>query len=1274
MSLWTYRLLIALVLVTGFGAAAVVLSLRYIVLPDIDQHRERIASLVSQSAGLKVTIGSIEADWNGLRPHLSLHQVVVYDQGGRAALSLERVEATMSWRSLLIGQPRTHLLEIAGPNLTVRRDAEGRLSVAGLPIESGAEGDGFAGWLLDQRAVLVRDAALVWIDEYRGAPELWLKQVNIRLESIGRRHRMGITALPPPDLAAPIDLRAEWRDTGKRVPSFADWDGRLFAQLRETSLSGWEPWVDLPGGIERGTGAVRVWLDLRDGAVKSIIGDLELTDIRAQLARELNPLELESMSGRLAWRELDDGFELSAARLSLAQPGRPPTPPTIAQLRWHDGRVAGGGAATPRGELTANSLELAPWVALAEQLPVAQSVRELLSELAPRGHLSDLAIAWAGPPTSLDSWSVKGRFFDLEAKPHGAWPGVAGLTGTIDGSERGGTLSIGAQQFRLALPKVFPAALAFDSVVGQASWTGRGDKLSLRLANLAFANADLAGALSGEYRLGGSKYGFADLTGALSRVEAKAVAAYMPLLISDATRSWLATALVAGRSNEVRMRLKGDLVDYPYSLPGRDRGQFLVTVKVEGAEIDYAEGWPRLTDLDGDIVFRANRLEITPRSARMAGVRLQRVRAVIPDMVHHDEVLEVTGEAESATADFLRFIAQSPVDRLLDGTTRDMEAQGQGRLALRLSLPLRHMQDTTIAGSYQFINNRLVIDRDTPVLDTVNGRLEFTESSIRVNAATVQLWGGPASISVASQRDGTVRVNVAGRNSAENLRRELPEPWAQSLRGAADWRATINYRRKVGDLMVESSLVGLGIDLPPPFNKAAADALPMRFERVTGAQRDRLTVSVGGIVSALLLRRIDGDAPVIERMGVALGGAAAQVPERRGVSISGSLKQVDIDAWRALLRTLPIGGTGSGSLEVGEVDLRLGQAEVLGRRFNDVVLRASSQPGGWLGSIASREVTGDLAWRSQGRGRLTARLKQFNLPASKTGPVAAQKVKFDDSELPALDVTVNSFLIADTALGRLELSAQPEGRDWRIERARLSNPDATLQMEGLWQSWLSQPRTQVNLRLDIIDSGKLLARLGFPEGVRGGAGRIEGPLSWAGSPQDLDPATLNGNLIMELSKGQFLKLEPGVARLLGVFNLQNLPRRVSLDFRDLFSEGFSFDEIAGSMRVVRGIGTLDNFRIQGGSARVLMSGEINLPKETQNLQVRVTPYLGDGVALAGALIGGPIAGLASFLVQRVLKDPLAQLVSFEYAVTGTWAEPAVSRISRPEPAPSKEPG
>ncbi|MGZ8264673.1 MAG: YhdP family protein, partial [Burkholderiales bacterium] len=176
--------------------------------------------------------------------------------------------------------------------------------------------------------------------------------------------------------------------------------------------------------------------------------------------------------------------------------------------------------------------------------------------------------------------------------------------------------------------------------------------------------------------------------------------------------------------------------------------------------------------------------------------------------------------------------------------------------------------------------------------------------------------------------------------------------------------------------------------------------------------------------------------------------------------------------------------------------------------------------------------------------------------------------------------------------------------------------------------------------------------------------KIEGQLSWSGSPLEFDYPTLAGQLVVDASNGQFVKLEPGLGKLLGVLSLQALPRRLTLDFRDVFSEGLAFDSIIGSLKIDRGIAVTDNFRIQGPSARVVMAGEVDLVRETQKMRVRVTPHISDSVSIAGALIGGPVAGVAAFIAQKVLKDPLEQLVSFEYNVTGNWADPQVAKVER----------
>jgi uncharacterized protein YhdP len=275
--------------------------------------------------------------------------------------------------------------------------------------------------------------------------------------------------------------------------------------------------------------------------------------------------------------------------------------------------------------------------------------------------------------------------------------------------------------------------------------------------------------------------------------------------------------------------------------------------------------------------------------------------------------------------------------------------------------------------------------------------------------------------------------------------------------------------------------------------------------------------------------------------------------------------------------------------------------------------------------------------------------------------------------LPALDVVVDELLLAERSLGRLELQATPQQRDWRIERLTLITPESQFNVDGVWQNWLTQPRVQANVQLLVNDVGRLLTRLGYPEGVRRGTAKIEGNLAWAGSPQRLDYPTLTGNFVLDAAKGQFLKLDPGIGKLLGILSLQSLPRRITLDFRDIFSEGLAFDEIVGAVKVVQGVASTDNLRMTGPAARINMSGQVDLARETQKLRVKVSPQLSDTFSVAGALIGGPIAGVAAFVAQKLLKDPLDQIAAYEYDVTGTWVEPVVVKVERPQVNPESTP-
>jgi uncharacterized protein YhdP len=271
-------------------------------------------------------------------------------------------------------------------------------------------------------------------------------------------------------------------------------------------------------------------------------------------------------------------------------------------------------------------------------------------------------------------------------------------------------------------------------------------------------------------------------------------------------------------------------------------------------------------------------------------------------------------------------------------------------------------------------------------------------------------------------------------------------------------------------------------------------------------------------------------------------------------------------------------------------------------------------------------------------------------------------------DLPALDIRAENFRFKQQWLGTLELKAAPRVDEWRIEQASFVNGHARVDAEGGWRRTGAGSITRLNVTGEANNLNALFAQFGHGEALRRGSGMLKGQISWPGFPQDFALNQLFGEFRTEWKDGQFAKLEPGLGKLLGLISLQSVPRRFTLDFRDVFSDGFAFDRINGDIKIARGVMLTENFEVSGPAAFVSMQGEVSLPNETQSLKVRVVPEVGEGVAIAATVLGTPVLGLTTLLVQKLLQNPLNKIVAYEYAVTGTWDNPVVARPGQQQAA------
>lgn len=1287
-----------------FGFVALVLALRYSILPNVEIYRPYLEQVVSQRIGQPVSIGRVEASWEGINPDLTLIDVRVADAGGRPALAFSEVEAILSWWSVPSGQIQLRLLRIDEPTLNIRRDSSGQFFIAGLPVGQGDSGGSIPDWILGQRRIRILGATLVWEDELRNAPPLVLEDLDFALDNDGRQHRFGMTALPPGEAASRIDVRGDLR--GRSVERLAAWSGKLYAEVDSADLAVWKQWIDYPVALPHGHGAFRAWVDFADGALREVTSDVSLQDVNLRLAGDLPPLELDHMSGRIGVRLAGKRFEINGKQVELATrpigsvqtgagdaslAGSTRIEPMDFHVDWQPLAKAAGGT----GNASASVLDVGALARLAGHLPLDAHTRRLLSEYAPQGRVSALTAKWTGNAETLQTYSFKAGFEHMALKAQGYFPGFSGLSGAFETTEAGGRASLGAKKPTLDLPGVFPVSMIeLDSLDAEVRWKiEKGVEqgvLDVELLRAEFAGPEAAGSAKGKYRNNGSGPGSIDLTAALSRADARAVWRYMPHEVGEGARFWLRDSLLAGTSNDAKLILKGDLNDFPFL--DKRKGQFLVTVKARDVVLDYGKGWPRIEGIDGDLRFEGNGMVVDAQRGTMLGARLNNTRAEIPDFDKPISTLLVKGRAEGPTAEFLKFIDQSPVADRIDHFTENMRATGNGQLDIALHIPLdeKKLGESKIDGTYSFKNNEVTVDAALPPILQVNGSLKFSGNDLRVPEISGTLFGGPLKIKGGTQKDGRVLINASGTADFAQFRKQVSSPLLDKLSGTVPYRGEILVNKRDADLVVESTLVGLASAFPEPFNKLASEALPMRFEKrllpaaptakgkaPTAPVRDQLSLALGNagnLLSLQMIRRNQSGGFVTERGAIAVG-RPLQLPET-GIALGVTAKKLDLDAWREAMKS------GSGAASSGaspsmpdSISVRAGELTVLGRNFKEIDLAVTNAQSGQLKMyFSSPQASGDLLWDGAGSGKLTARLRKLWLePSDPTIVSLVEKDVEELKELPALDVIADDFALGVRKFGRLELHALNEGGTWRLNQVKMTNPHGELAGSGQWQVGGGKSRTLMDFKIDSSDVGKLLERVGYPGTVRGGTAKLEGKLAWNSSPADLDFKSLSGEMKLDAAKGQFVKLDPGAAgKLLGLISLQGLPRRISLDFGDVLSSGLAFDSVTSKLTVQDGLMRTERLQIDGPSARVIMRGEVDLEKETQRLNVNVQPEMGGTAALGVALIN-PVAGVATWVAHKVLQNPLNQIFGFEYLVTGTWDDPKVDKVSRNDPALSQPP-
>jgi uncharacterized protein (TIGR02099 family) len=1306
---WTWSLSVAATLVVL--AATLSLGFRFVV-DAVPGYRDRLQAKVSEAVGHPVQIGAITLTWHGLRPSLDLRDLALLDTAGHPALRMERLRLGFSLLRLATADLIPDTVEVHGLKLEADVDELGHWSLRGFGGGSAAPHDFSADLerIARLKRVRLRNSSLLLHDPQLSRAPLTFGINQVEVQHSGEHYTMAAQLAPPALLAAQASGSGTLDGDLARPET---WKGGWTVQL--AGIEGW-PWL-----LHHLRPGVRLRLD---GAQLRLAGKVDgghISEIDAQAqAQAVTAVQGKDTLAQVSQLQLDvaatpESNAWTTEIRRLVMDGARGTWPQ-AQGRFHY-------AVTPQGDVldaTADGLrldDLLPWLALAKDLP--ESAARLRDA---RGDVHDLTLHYeqpAAPDGAAPRYSLHARLAGAGLASSNGQPGFTGVDTVIDATQDGGHAVLQQAALEVDLPDTFAQPLPVKSLSGDFSWShaASGADAGWRIAAPQFDWQLLTCNGHGSFSLLLPQDAAASpriaLTADFSSDDVTAFKPYMPKNWGAGARDWLNRALQKVRLPQGHLQLDGPLADYPFV--EKPDGHYMLDLGVADGTLAYAPGWPAAEKMQALLKFRGHGLQIIVSGASLAGNSIDGINAVIPDL--NKGQLSLDGSIHGAAQRFYDVLRGSPVKQKLAGLLDQTEADGPASLNLHLEIPLAgdHI-DVLASGTVHFDGNALLTIQglDQPIRG-LRGAVSFDDHGVHSDGIGGQLYGSTLKGNIhpePTSPDGVLEVQTdTPVNDDDGLFAQFVPQW---LRNRMSGTLHVTGRMPFsgahnGQLVVSSDLRGVGTSLPAPLAKGVDDSLPLSVaigEGGTGrpptAAGDslRILIDAGERMRAALRFAhppgAPGKAMPLRGVELLLGPGGMPHAEADGISVGGAPLELDFEQWQAVIDA--INAPSSGGSDTGGPGLPFLGADLTPQRlfYGDLSVRqvhlvVKPGPTGWSVLLDGANAQGRIDYDKTFGGRVLARLQRLTLDALPAGPAApppagapAEGPPFDPNQAPALDVSCDALQIGNAKLGHLNLQTQRIDGGQAMSRLQLRGGELQTDSHGSWLRRNGSSSATLAFEMSSTNLGQTLQAFGYADTMDAKNAKVSGDLSWAPAPAGLQLALAQGTIKLEVKDGSLNVVKPGAGRVLGLFNLIALPKRLlTFDFHDVVAKGLGFDTVTGSFKLGDGQAQTNDLKLEAPAMKLTLNGRIGLAARDYDQKVTVYPNVTTGVAVGATLIGGPIAGGIALLAQEVFNKPFNALSQFSYHVTGSWdnpqikgsgSEPPKPLLPPPAPPPVETPG
>ncbi|MFQ5981784.1 MAG: YhdP family protein [Woeseiaceae bacterium] len=1236
---------------------AVAVGLFRLMLPRLPEYQEEIKSWASDAIGMQVDFAGMNARWRLRGPEINFYNAeLIRASDSDSLLRVDELSVGVGLMRLLVDRELVvDRVLITDTSFDLRQGEDGGWLVQGVPLEELIvarpdlpEGGGAAVTVTGQ------DIGLdYWPSGAEQAIELMIDNLQVRRDELGLD--IELTVDLPDELGERLEISAVKRTDGEAVTGA--WE--FFVEGTSLTVPGWTRFQ--PSGLpvlSSGKADLSLWLKRSQDGIRSATGNLVVTDLVAGDAFE-SPFGIQ---GRFEFSNDPQGWLLAADNFRLqAVAGEWPNSSLRADVTVDaSGRVQ---AIDARASfINLDNLKLvSPW------LP--ENERSMLDELAPSGMVHGLELRL----TDLGSDSVR---FDVSAELEEAgirakdkWPGVSGFSGQIRADRSGGRIEIESTDLRLDMPKLLGEVIEFDDAIGTVIWRRSKDSTIILSDSVRIRNADLDTRSSLQVSLpsdGGSP--LIDFVSNWNMTDVSAVPRYLPVkVMKPKLYAWYERALVAGRVLRGMTRITGPLDKLPFE---GGEGTLRLEAHVEDGILRFNPKWPPVVQVSADIVIENTRFFSNHNTATMLGNTTVDARAEIANM--RNPVLTIDASSASTLESMRQLSMNSPISNVFGGQLERMQVDGEASFDLQLRYPIRDKLNYEFRTSIRSNGGRLSIQGFAPPLTELSGLVTITRDTMQSDGLTARFLGEPVDIDVSRATEDQPQyfaiVSASGIATAEGLIGELGLPLAGRLEGSTPYDASILFPRgKLENpvplhIAVDTDLEGIALEVPAPVGKGA-DEIRSLSVHIEFPEPDRIDSfgDAGEDIkwSASFLK--GEDAWDFDRGVVAVGGGQAFVPETRGLHIVGETPEVRLKAW---LRTAPQGSDGPGFGErIRSIDLTVGDLYVVGQHFSRHRVQVNRGAQEWLVKADGEEAVGTVVvpYDFSGDRPLVVDMQKLILPGSGDDQAEVGEPT-DPRRLPPVSIKAAEFALGLRHFGALE--ATFERTDRGLESTGITTTDDSFELSGAGR-WVVEPADEAGQRSYL--TGKLIStdivqttkRLNYEPGIVGGDMEIDIDVTWPGGPREDLLSYVDGNIGIRLSSGQLDLVDPGAGRVFGLMSVAALPRRLSLDFRDVFAKGFGYDEITGNFRLASGETYTCDLTLKGPAADIGIVGRAGLVSRDYHQTAIVSASVGDTLPVVGAVVAGPQVAAALLIFSQIFKKPLQEMGQIYYSIDGSWDEPAV---------------